>query len=102
MNIYGIIAIFCAPILGVEILTKKEKLNWKELVLVYLRYLFLINLVTSIVVYVLKGHNEFIFTVSFFIKYGVMNITFSAFIALFEIALKKNIKVDLNEKKSNN
>ena len=46
---------------------KYGKLNWKELVLVYLRYLFLINLVTSIVVYVLKGHNEFIFTVSFFL-----------------------------------
>lgn len=98
MNYFEIIAIFFAPIIGATIYLKKENLNLKELILIYPRYLFTVNFITALVVFILKDYNAFVYTISFFIKYGIMNFVFSIFIALLEISLKKNIKVEVYEK----
>lgn len=98
MNYLKIIAIFCAPVFGTTLI-KKDKLTGKEIILRYVRYLTISNLVTTFIIYILDKNNELIFTVPFFIKYTTLNIGFSILIALIEMASKKNVEVDLNVKK---
>lgn len=97
MNCFEIIALFGAPIFG-TILIKKD-LTSKEIIIRYVRYLTLSNLITVFIFYILDKSNELIFTVPFFIKYTLLNIGLSLLIALVEMSQKKYIEVDLNVKK---
>ena len=98
MNYFEFIAIFCAPIFGVTILLNKYRYNWKELLVAYFRMLISVNLITMLVIYVLKEYTYIVYTTSFFIKYSVLGILISIIASLMEISLNKYIKVDLDEK----
>lgn len=102
MQYFEFLAIFIAPIFGVLIMNNKYKYQIKDFILNYFNIIIVSNLVTNILIFVLKYHTELIFTPSFFIKYSLINIIFSIFIALLEIIIIENIKVKLimiNDKK---
>lgn len=102
MQYFEFMAIFIAPVFGVLIMNNKYKYQISDLVLNYLNILILSNLVTNIIIFLLKYHSELIFSPSFFIKYSIINIIFSIFIALLEKIIINNVKVKLimaNDKK---
>lgn len=101
MKYYDIIAIYISPLFGLLIMDSKYKFNLKSNIFCYLNILLLTNLLTTIIVYIIKGYVDFVFGVSFFVKYSLMNIAVSILVALVEIAILENVKVKLeipNEK----
>ncbi len=102
MNYWEIMAIFIAPIFGFIILNHRYNYNLKGCVLNYLNILILSNLISNLIIYITREYYYLYFSPSFFIKYCIANIVLSVFIALIEIIIKENIKVELkikNEKK---
>lgn len=67
MQYLSIIAIFCAPIYGT--LFTKDNINWKDLILKYLRHLVLSNVITNFILYTFTESLELTFTSLFFVKY---------------------------------
>ena len=100
MNYLKIIAIFCAPIYGT--LFTKDNINWKDLILKYLRHLVLSNVITNFILYTFTESLELTFTSLFFVKYTSLNIAITICISLVELIIKKNIEVDLNVKSKKN
>lgn len=101
MQYYELIAIFISPLSGLLLMDAKYKYNLKSVIFCYLNMLLLTNLLTTLTVYILKDYDSFNFTISFFVKYTLMNIVVSILIALVQIVILENIKVKLemfNEK----
>ncbi|MDD4706487.1 MAG: hypothetical protein PHS24_04695 [Bacilli bacterium] len=102
MQYYEFLAIFLAPIVGLIILNIKYDYIIKNLILNYFNLTIITNLLTCIILYILKEYEYLSFTPSFFVKYSLTIMVLSILIALFQIILKNNVKVKLilkNEKK---
>lgn len=98
MTSLELIAIFITPIIGVAIMNERFMYKVKELIISYLEFLVITNLINNIVLFIFKDYLVYMFTISFFVKYTLLSIAITIIYALLRIILKENTKLTMRQK----
>lgn len=80
-----VIAIFITPIIGVAMMYERYKYDVKELLISYLKFLVMTNLINNVILYIFKDYIVYMFTVSFFVKYTILGIMSSILFGMFQL-----------------
>jgi len=91
------IALFFPTFMTLEIIKKRKKLEFKELIFKYPLYNLAVNGIAFLILYLIKGRILILFSqsidsVGFAIKYFILALVVATFIPFMEEYCKKNVK----------
>lgn len=99
MKILEIMAIMIPPIYGMWVINMKFKLNIKDNIYYYVLFLVLSNWALILIISLIRGYESIVFTISFFLKYVLINSILTFLLAMIVIVLKENFQISLKIKK---